>query len=334
MEKIIPFWNPSRQYLSIKNEVDTAMQDVLMRGDLVLREDVVQLEKDLADFLKVKYVVTTASGTDALIISLKAAGIKPGDEVITTAYTFRATVEAIHHAGAIAVLTDYGIDWGYQRTEKTQALIPAHIAGEVLPWESTQYSVIEDSCQAIGAKELTGLAACYSFYPAKILGCYGDGGAIATNSEVFANSARKLRNHFKDDWSGYGYNSRLDNIQAAVLNVKLKYLPDVIKHRREIALLYNETLSPYMTVSPVRLVYQDYIVEFFVPEMRDKMHAHLARYGIETMKNIYPFPNGTPKLPKAVDYESKTLRIPCNETLTEEEVWHIISSIKKFYGET
>lgn len=329
----IKFWNPSKQYLAHKHEFDSEMQRVLTAGDLILRDDVKKFEDNLAKYLNVKHVVSVASGTDALMLSLKAAGIGVGDNVITTGHTFRATVEAIHHTGAGIGVADYGQDWRDFDTSFVKAIIPVHIAGEIHPWTfDASPPVIEDSCQAIGAKPLTGLAACYSFYPAKILGCFGDGGAVATNDEEFAVKIRKLRNHYKDDWSEYGYNSRLDNLQAAVLNVKLKYLPDVIKRRKEIAMKYDDALMPLtgIDIGTIRDIYQDYIVKLEGVQQRDKLHAYFASQGIETIKNQYPFPNDTPKPVKARQYESQTLRIPCNETLTDKEVKYIIKIITEY----
>ncbi len=315
------------------------MQDVLARGDLILRKDVEEFERAFAEYVGTKYAVGVASGTDALILSLAAYNIGPGDEVLAPSYTFRATIEAVLHRGATVRL--YDIDGKIEFSANTRAFIPAYIAGEVPPEIETVINaaknagivVIEDTCQAVGAAPVRGHTACYSFYPAKILGCFGDGGAIATNDEVLYQNLLKMRNHFKGDWKPVGYNSRLDNLQAAVLNVMLKYLPEAIKRRREIAVMYDEAFQPFIGRPIARDVYQDYIVVFESENVRDNMHQHLAEQGIETLKNEYPFPEITPKLPLSVDYESRSLRLPCNPNLTDEEVSYIINNFNLLFND-
>lgn len=334
MANKVRFFDPSKSYMKIKPEVDGEMQRVLAAGDLILRQDVEEFEKNLAAYVGTKYAVGVASGTDAIILSLIAAGIMPGDEILVPSYTFRATIEAVHHVGAIPVL--YDLDGLVTITEKTKGFVPAFIAGEVPQQEAYEavlevckkrkITVIEDACQAIGAAPVRGLTACYSFYPAKILGCYGDGGGIATDDEAIYEELKKLRNHYKGDWSRYAYNSRLDNLQAAVLNVKIKYLPEAIKRRKEIAEMYDAGLKE-MDIPKAREVYQDYII--FHPR-RDELKAFLGSEGIETMENGYPFPADLVKGPKTVAYENSSLRLPCNENLTNEEVQYVIEKINEF----
>lgn len=323
----VRFFNPSRAYEKIKPEIDAAMQDVLARGDLILRKDLEEFETKFAAYVGTKYVIGVASGTDAIILSLKVAGIQQGDEVLVPDYTFRATIEAIHHAGAIPVLVPRGEDWHYYKTEKTRAIIPCHIAGEVMDWlPDPDVFMVEDACQAVGAAPVTGLTACYSFYPAKVLGCYGDGGAIATNNDQLAAQLKIMRNHFKGDWNSYGYNSRLDNLQAAVLNVKLKYLPEQVARRREIAQRYDAELKG-VGLPARHEVYQDYIIEH---AQRDELFYHMTASGIETMLNEYPFPLGLEKSVGTKGYESVSLRIPCNAELTDDEVTLVIAAINAF----
>jgi len=198
----IRFFNPGLAYQNIKPEIDAEMQRVLAAGDLILRKDGEEFEKNLAEYVGTKYAVAVASGTDALILTLKAAGLNSGDRVLVPSYTFRATVEAIKHAGGIPVLYDLTDFISFADVE---FWIPAHIAGEVpsdfehliTRARINTVKVIEDACQAIGADAVRGLAACYSFYPAKILGCYGDGGAVATNDEKLYKKLLYLRNHYK-----------------------------------------------------------------------------------------------------------------------------------------
>lgn len=308
------------------------MQSVLSRGDLILRKDVEEFEQNFSKFVGARYAVGVASGTDALILSLKVLGIGNGDKVLTPSYTFRAAVEAIHHVGATPVL--YDMDGKIDFTSDIKAFVPAYLEGEVPPGiggvidscKLNGMKVVEDACQAIGAAPVRGDTACYSFYPAKILGCYGDGGAIATDNEGIYEELKMMRNHYKGDWSKYGYNSRLDNLQAAVLNVKLKYLPEVLGRRKAIADRYSDELKG-VGLPTRREVYQDYVVSH---EKRNILRAYLASKGIETMANEYPFPSGLQKGRLAQEYEKHSVRIPCNETLTDEEVGYVIEMINAF----
>jgi dTDP-4-amino-4,6-dideoxygalactose transaminase len=327
----VKFFDPGLNYVKHRNEMRDAMDYVLAKGDLILRGDVEEFEQKFADYVGTKYAVGVASGTDALILSLKAAGVRAGDEVIAPSYSFRATVEAIHHVGAKPVLVDLGEDWQKYITPHTKAVIPAHIAGEVLDWEPVEgITMIEDACQAVGAAPVKGLTACYSFYPAKILGCYGDGGAIATNDKQIYDHLKIMRNHYKGDWGPYGYNSRLDNLQAAVLNIKLKYLPEAIKRRKEIAVKYDEGLATLAIGRPVtRETYQDYIIVLETPEDVENLSRHLSLKGIETMRNGYPYPGELTKGPKTERYEACSLRLPCHPDLTDEQVQYVIDAINE-----
>lgn len=325
----VRFVDYAAQYHQHQDELDDAWFGCIERGDLILREDLERFEKNLAKFLGVKHVIGVASGTDALVLTLRALNIGAGDEVIVPSYTFRATVEAVLQVGATPVLVDKGEDWKKAKTKKTKVIIPAHLEGEIVHWTpDADVLMIEDACQAIGAKELTGIAAAYSFYPAKILGCLGDGGAIATNDDKLADTLYKMRNHCKGEWDSVGTNSRLDNIQAAILDVRLKYLPQALLRRKEIARRYDTGLALGVVGRPVvREIYQDYII--FVKD-RDGLYDYLESKGIQTMKNGYPFPAVVQKLPETIKYEEHTLRIPCNETLSNEQIEYVIESINEY----
>lgn len=329
---MIRFFNPGLAYSKIKNEIDSVVQDVFARGDLILRKDLTDFERSLALFTGRSHAVGLNSGTDALYLALKVVGVKPGDEVIVSAHTFVASVQVIVQLGATPVLVDMHENWQDYITEKTTACIPCHIAGEVLDWEPVEgIHMIDDSCQALGAIGLRGEIQCWSFYPAKILGAYGDAGGITTDNEQYAIDIKDLGNHWKSDYSKWGINSRMDNVQAAILNVKLRHLKDALAMRKTVAEAYTQ-LSDLPIILPTysqTRVWQDYIIRLNDAKERDALYEFLKVREIETMKNDYPMPVEKPA--EAFQYESETLRLPCNEHLTPEEVMEIIAVIHDFF---
>lgn len=351
---MIKFFDFTKAYTEDKEALDNAISKVLSNGDLILRKDVEEFENNLAKFLGVKYVVGLNSCTDALYLALRylkigsACGGSADDEVLVPSRTFVATAQVIVQCGAKPVF--YDLDHEYELRENTKAIIPVHIEG-CISWyfekllkraEKVGIPVIEDAAQALGAKVFRGfnepspyagtlgLAGCFSFYPAKILGASGDAGALVTNDEKMYNWVKEARNHFKTGAEDWGVNSRLDNLQAAILNVRFKNLEENLKRRSEIARMYDKVFEkdPFITIPNPELgrVYQDYIV--WVDD-RDGLYEFLKDNGVETMKNNYPFP--VPKLPLAQEYEDHTLRLPCNQFTTDEEVKEICRLIKKFY---
>src|SRR3990167_817075 len=276
--------------------VDDAMKAALVCGKFILQDEVERFEKRFAEYLGVKHFIGLNSGTDALMLALICAGVGPGDEVITVSNTFIATIQVIHHLGATPILVDVGEDGLMDMdlvekavTEKTKAIIPVHLSGDVANidelksilfrriqssvdvWDNN-IKIIEDSAQAIGAKRnileedgssfvyykagTQSFAGCFSFYPAKVLGTFGDAGGLAINDDAVAERVRGLRNHgnvSKEKHSSYefGWNSRLDNIWAAVLNVKLDFLELDLKKRKDIAEIYNEELKGLPITLPV-----------------------------------------------------------------------------------
>ena len=261
----VRFVYPVRQYNKIKEEIDAAYFEIMQKGDFIDRRHLREFEERLAEFVGTKYAVGLNSGYDALHISLRAAGIGPGDEVIVPAHTFIASVSAIVNVGAKPVLVDVGNDFNMdvnkieeKITKRTKAIMPVHLNGYVCDMveitkiaEKYNLIIVEDACQSLGASMLDeksgkrikagawALTGCWSFYPFKILGAYGDGGAITTNDEKVALYARYMRYNGEDrktgEYHGHGFTCLLDNLQAAFLSVKLKYLPEWIKRRREIA---------------------------------------------------------------------------------------------------
>lgn len=329
MEKIIMqvrFFDPAKGYLAHKEEYDEAITRVLTAGDLVLRADVEKFEKTLAEYVGTKYAVATNSGTDALYLACKALGIRPLDVVAVPSHTFVATAQVVAQCMANPLL----FDLGELPSGKNQFSIVAHIAGELSPIPDGR--VIEDACQALGAvKNPTTVAQCWSFYPAKILGCFGDGGALTTNSKEIYEYVKEARNHFKTDYKEWGINSRLDNLQAAVLNVKIKYIDQILAKRKEIAEYYLNNLEDTPQIGLPKntkgRVWQDFVIQ---TNKRNALFEYLRQQGVETMCGEYPMP--IQKGQKSLQYEAQTLRIPCNENLLDSEVVEVVNQIKKFYA--
>ena len=368
MDYKVPFVDYPTQYQRIQSEIDAAIREVLSKGDLILREQHTRFEENMAAFVGTKYAVGVSSGTDALILSLRAAGIVPGDEVITVAHTFVATVAAIVHCGATPILVDVGEDFNMNVeqleqavTPRTKAIIPVHLNGRLCDMEKLMaiasehnFIVIEDAAQALGASfdgqkaGSFGLTGCFSFYPAKSLGCAGDGGLVATDSDDIATKIRLYRDHGRDKANGdillYGFTNRLDNLQAAILNVKLKYLPRWIERRREIASMYENALSdlPQVQTPPGPKtnnryfdVYQNYVIQ---AQDRGRLVAYLTESGIETLvSNPKPVHHHKPlglghfHLPKTEQFADEVVSLPMNAEISDEQVNYVIESIHGFY---
>lgn len=336
----VPFVDFKKSFQDVKDEVMPEIERVLTNGDLILRDDVKRFEDTLAKYVGTKYAVGLNSGTDALFLALKAMGIGKGDEVITSGYTFWATVEAIINVGATPVLADIGKDLLIDTkdllgkiTNKTKVIIPVHIGGAVCDMTSImeiarkkKLRVIEDTAQALGAYKPVGDIQTYSFYPAKVLGGYGDGGAITTNNAKYAEQIRILRDHgrkTKHKTVCVGYNSRLDNLQAAILNVRIKHIGEFIKRRNEIAKMYREGLIGINC--PESVTYQEFNIQ---TSKRNKLYDFLAKNGIETLKGDYKFPMKQPK--RTLIANGSVLRLPIFPTLTDEQIEYIISTINTF----
>ena len=364
----VPFVNYPEHYRRIWSEVMEVIEEALSKGDLILRDQLRQFEENIASFTGTKYAVGLNSGTDALFLSLKAAGVGPGDEVITVAHTFVATTSAIVYCGAKPILVDIGEDMNMDLnqvdqviTPMTKAIIPVHLNGRMcdmvrLREIATKHDllIIEDAAQSLGAsldgKESGsfGLTGCFSFYPAKMLGAAGDGGIAVTNDEEIAENIRLLRDHGYQRSTGdilcYGYNSRLDNIQAAILDVKLKYLPEWIERRRKLAGMYHQGLSDLseLKLSPPPHandrffdVYQNYVIR---SKERKKLVAYLMENGIEILIS-WPKPMhhnealdlGHFHLPKTEQISKEVLSLPMYPELCDEHVEFVIECVRNFY---
>lgn len=279
---MIKFFNPGLIYQKHKQDFDEAIQRVLSEGQLILRKDVEDFERTLAGYIGTKYAVALNSCTDALYLALRGLKIAPGDEVLVPSRTFVASAQVIVQVGATPIY--YDLDGVLNFTKKTKAIIPVHIEGafdahfsEIMDLANTKgWYVIEDAAQALGATQngkkagSFGIAGCFSFYPAKTLGAFGDAGALVTDDEKLYNWIKGARNHFKEDASDWGVNSRCDNIQAALLNVRFPYYEEALARRKEIAEMYYEGLKDLEKRGKIKLpdntpgrIFQDFILKIY-----------------------------------------------------------------------
>ncbi len=364
----VPILDLKAQYQSIKGEVDAAVLDVMASGHFVLGPNVKALEAEVAEYVGCRYGIGVASGTDALRLSLAALDIGPGDEVITTPFTFVATANTISHSGARPVFVDIDprtfnivpAQIEAAITERTRAIVPVHLYGQ--PAEIDEIMeiarrhdlyVIEDCAQAIGAEDdgrrvgSFGDVACFSFYPTKNLGAYGDGGMVTTNNSEIAERVDVLRRQggkTKYYHEVLGFNSRLDEMQAALLRVKLRHLEDWQAGRRRVAGCYDELLAGLDVETPyvrpgVSHVYHQYTIQ---APRRDVLHEFLRERGIGTMI-YYPLPlhlqglyrdlnYGEGSLPVSEQAGREVLSLPMYPELTEEQIQQVAGAIREFLG--
>lgn len=362
----IPLVDLKAQYQTIRPQVDAAIQRVLENTNFIMGSEVTQFEQAFADYVSAKEVVGVASGTAALQLALAACQVKPGDEVITTAHTFIATAEPISYLGARPVFVDidprtYNLDPNRVEaaiTPRTRAIIAVHLYGQPADMEPLldiakrhRLYVIEDAAQAHGAKYQgqacgsIGHLACFSFFPGKNLGAYGDAGAVSGNDPELMSRVRRLRNHgriSKYEHEEVGYGERMDTLQAAVLNVKLKCLEAWTEARRSHARLYNELLAGLDLVTPweapdVRHVYHLYVLR---SSQRDALLAHLKAKGVEAGIH-YPVPlhrqpaylklgYSDVTLPETEQAAREVLSLPMYPELTAEQINYIAEQIKEF----
>lgn len=363
----VPFVDLRAQYQALAGELQQAISAVLDRGDFILGEEVGLFEEEFAAYCEAAYAVGIDSGTAALELALRSFGIGPGDEVITSANTFIATVSAIADTGARPVLVDidpetYNIDGSQIEgaiTERTKGVIPVHLYGHPADMDpilqiAQRYGlvVIEDACQAHGAKykgkRVGSLAhaAVFSFYPAKNLGAYGDGGIVVTNDTRVAEVVQMLRNHGQREKYHHilrGYNHRLDTLQAAVLRVKLKYLDAWNAARREHAQLYGELLADSPIVRPAEADYAEPVYHLYAVRAKDRdgLRAYLRDKGIATGIH-YPIPIhlqpacrdlGYEKgsFPVTEEYAEQVLSLPMYAELTHALMEYTARAICDFF---
>ena len=391
----IPLLNLKRQYKDIEEEVNANVLECFKNAQYIMGENVKQFEKEIANKIGVKHAITVGNGTDALIIALKSLGIKEGDEVITTDYTFFATAEAIRFVGATPVFCDveldtYNIDPSQieeKITDKTKAIICVHLFGNACKMDEINdiakrhnLYVVEDAAQAINSqyngKNVGNLGdvACFSFFPTKNLGCFGDGGMITTNDGDLATIIRALKVHGSGEngmkayailndeevevveqnsgdntvynplkYYNYliGHNSRLDEIQAAILRIKLKHLDEYTENRRSISHRYIEALKDTSLVMPTETEGGKHVFHLFIlqSENREEIESKLKEKGIAT-GTYYKVPMHLQKafndlgykkgdFPNAEYLSERTFAIPLFPEMNDEEREYIINSIKE-----
>lgn len=364
--KRIPLVDLVAQYHSIKDEIDSAMRNVLESGRFILGPEVEEFERAASQYIGTKFGVGVGSGTDAILLALDALGIGEGDEVITTPFTFIATTEAIRRRGAKVVFTDieeatYNLnpkEVEKKITKNTRAILVVHLYGHPVEMDEIlelaknyNLKVVEDCAQAFGAEYKgrkvgsIGDIGCFSFFPTKNLGCYGDGGLVTTNKEEIAEKVRALRVHgAKSKYTEYiadGYKSRLDALQAAILRVKLKYIDEWNEGRRRNALVYNKLLENSQVRLPVekggcKHIYYSYVIAV---EKRDELQRYLKEKGIETAV-YYPVPLHLISIYKDLKYKEgdfpnaeksakMVLSLPMYPELREEDIDFICEAVKE-----
>jgi dTDP-4-amino-4,6-dideoxygalactose transaminase len=362
----VPFVDLKRQYLSIKDEIDRAILQVIDSAFFINGPNVEAFEKEFAAFCCTKYAIGLASGSDALRLSLEALDAK-GKRVVSVANTFISTIDGIHHAGGRPVLTDIGGDYNIDPAAAKKAskgaagIVPVHLFGQAVKMDEIMEDaskrglfVLEDASQAHGATfdgrkvGSMGIAACFSFYPAKNLGAYGDGGAVTTNDADLAYRIRMLRQYGerkKYEHNSIGYNSRLDELQAAILRVKLRHLDSWNNSRRKAAKMYNELLRGVKgVILPQEFEDRKHVYHLYVVRhaRRDKMREFLATSGIGTGIH-YPIPVHLQKsylhlkyrrgsFPQTEAAAHQMLSLPMFPEITDNEIEYVCQTVRSFAG--
>lgn len=367
MNYMIPFSELKTQYQNLQADIQHAFNDVFESSWFVLGKNVEEFEREFASYCNAKHGIGVGSGTEALHLALLACDVQPGDEVITVANTAVPTISAISFAQAIPVFVDidpgsYTMNPGQieqKITPKTKVILPVHLYGQSADMEPIlaiardyKLRVIEDACQAHGAEYHTkkvgalGDLGCFSFYPSKNLGCYGDGGMVTTNDAELADKVWMLRNYGQRKRYFHdikGFNSRLDELQAAFLRKKLKYLDTWNERRRQIARIYDEHLTNAI-VKPVEKAFAFHIYHLYVIrcQHREDLQKFLTEDGIQTLVH-YPVPVHQQlayqdldieegMLPITEHYASEILSLPMYPELSDDDVMFVASKINQFYN--
>lgn len=362
------------QYLKIKSEIDNEIQKVISSSVFVKGGKVLEFEENLKNYLQVNHVISCGNGTDALQIAMMALELNEGDEVITSPFTFVATLEVLALLKLKPVLADvepgtYNIDTDKIEqliTEKTKAIIPVHLFGQCANLETINHIakkhglfIIEDACQALGTNYIfsdktiakagtIGDIACNSFFPTKNLGAFGDGGAIYCNNDLLAEKMRSIANHGMSKRYYYkqiGLNSRLDAVQAAILDIKLKYLDEYVSARQSAAEFYdNELKNTQQITLPERVEYSTHSFHQYtlkVKNNRDKLQEYLKEKGIPSMV-YYPMPLHLQEayqylayklgdFPEAEKLSRQVLSLPMHTELSSEQLIKITNAVKEYF---
>lgn len=363
----IPLVDLKAQYVSIKEEIDSAMSRVIGNTSFILGEEVKRFEEEFAKFSGAKHCIGLSSGTSALALSLRALGVKQGDEVITVGLTFTATAEAICHVGGVPVFVDvepstFCMDPTLIEraiTPRTKAIIPVHLYGNPCDMDGIMdiarkhgLRVIEDAAQAHGASYkgqkigVIGDMGCFSFYPGKNLGAYGDAGAVITNDDTLAGKVRLLRDHGrtgKYEHLEVGYGERLDGIQAAILAAKLQHLAEWTEARRKWAAMYGERLAglPLQVAQPTKGAYAVHHIYAITVDERDSLLKFLNERGIKAGIH-YPIPlhlqpcyrylgYGEGDLPVSERAGKSEISLPMYPELGERNVNEVAEALREFF---
>ncbi len=363
----VPFFPYNRFFVSQETEFTKAITNVLKRGAFIMQQELADFEKNIREYIGSKHCLGLANCTDALIIALRAAGVKPGDEVIISSHTFIATAAAAHYVGAIPVPVECGPDHMIDAkaveaaiTPRTTCIMPTQLNGRTCDMDAItaiakkhKLLIVEDSAQGLGSRfkgkmaGTFGVIGTYSFYPAKILGCFGDGGALVTNDDAIADEVFAVRDHGRGrdgQVTRWGLNSRLDNVQAAVLNLQFGDYQKIIDRRRAIASLYQTSLGDLeqLTLPPAPDAdknhydtYQNYEIE---ADNRDGLKDYLKSQEIGTLiqwggKAVHQFKElgFTQKLPFTEKLFERCLLLPMNALITDDEVAYVASKVREFY---
>ncbi|MBI4250701.1 DegT/DnrJ/EryC1/StrS family aminotransferase [Candidatus Uhrbacteria bacterium] len=389
MQKV-RFVNPQKQYQDHKDEFIAAFDDVLSRGAIVMQKDLTEFEERFASFCGVKHAIGVNSGTSAIWLGLRAAGVKPGDDVLTVAHTFIATISEIYLIGAQPILLDVGYDYNMDvsllekaLTPKTTAIEPVHLNGRLCDMEMLMdfakrkgLLVVEDAAQALGASMRMadgmvkkagsfGNAGAFSLYWAKAFGGWGNNGMLVTNDDTIADKARFMRYNGEDRQTRkffyHSHNLLMDNLHAALLNVKMNYFPQWLERRRQIAARYQEGLAGIKQVQTPQWnddrftdIYTNYVIK---AQRRDELKKYLDENSVETLIS-WPSPTydeplftdpklnaeygGKPRLvavsgdtdtlPETEKLCTEVISLPMYPELTDEEAGYVIEKVKEFYG--
>jgi len=367
--RTVPFFNYPALFKNQEKEIMDTLHDVMSRGAYILQKDLKIFEDNIKDLINVKHVLGVADGTNALMLALRAAGIGQDDEVIMSSHTYIATAASVHFVGGVPVLVECGADHMIDPesvkkaiTGKTRAIMPTQLNGRTCDMDALQaiadhYNliIIEDAAQALYSKfkgkcsGTFGLAGTFSFYPAKVLGCFGDGGAVVTNDDRVAEQVALLRDHGRNEKGEvvmWGTNSRLDNMQAAILNLKLKTFKKDMERRRQIASMYHQALSdiddlilppPPDANADHYDIYQNYELE---SGHRDVLKKYLADNGVGTIiqwagKAVHQFKGlgfDHVSLPVVEKMTSRFLMLPIHTALSDDDVFYVCDCIRKFYA--